>query len=49
MNTSNIFTGPAIVVQFRNRSALRGAEQLLVNARASFETGNGVAIGRYLY
>ncbi|WP_457084055.1 translocation and assembly module lipoprotein TamL [Hymenobacter sp. HD11105] len=45
MNTSNIFTGPGFVVQFRNRSALRGAEQLLINGRASFETGNGVQSG----
>lgn len=45
MNVSNIFTGPGIVVQFRNRSALRGAEQLLINARASFETGNGIQSG----
>lgn len=45
MNTSNIFTGPAFVVQYRNRSALRGAEQLLVNANASFETGKGALSG----
>jgi len=45
MNTSNIFTGPAFVVQYRNRSALRGAEQLLINARASLETGKGALSG----
>ncbi|MBC6608711.1 BamA/TamA family outer membrane protein [Hymenobacter sp. BT188] len=45
MNVSNIFTGPGIVLQFRNRSALRGAEQLLINGRASFETGNGIQSG----
>ncbi|UOR04587.1 BamA/TamA family outer membrane protein [Hymenobacter aerilatus] len=45
MNTSNIFTGPAFVLQYRNRSALRGAEQLLINANASFETGQGALSG----
>ena len=35
---TNGFTGPAINVSFRNRSALRGAEQLIVNATGSFET-----------
>ncbi|MBC6991294.1 BamA/TamA family outer membrane protein [Hymenobacter sp. BT491] len=45
MNTSNIFTGPAFVVQYRNRSALRGAEQLLINANASLETGKGALSG----
>jgi hypothetical protein len=40
---TNGFTGPALNVSFRNRSALRGAEQLIVNAVASTETqtGNG--------
>ena len=32
------FTGPGLTVQFRNRSALRGAEQLLINGVASYET-----------
>ena len=45
MNTSSIFTGPAAVVQFRNRSALRGAEQLVINAKASLETGKGALSG----
>ncbi|WP_019946825.1 translocation and assembly module lipoprotein TamL [Hymenobacter aerophilus] len=45
MNTSNLFTGPAVVVQYRNRSALRGAEQLLINAQASVETGKGALSG----
>jgi outer membrane protein assembly factor BamA len=31
------FTGPGLTAQFRNRSAFRGAEQLLVNAVASYE------------
>ena len=44
MNTSNLFVGPGVVVQYRNRSALRGAEQLLINARASIETGQGKAL-----
>ncbi|MBO2013157.1 BamA/TamA family outer membrane protein [Hymenobacter negativus] len=35
---TNGFTGPALNVSFRNRSALRGAEQLIVNAVASTET-----------
>ncbi len=33
------------MVQFRNRSALRGAEQLLINAMASVETQTGSGIG----
>ncbi len=45
MNTSNIFSGPSLVLQFRNRSALRGAEQLLINASASVETGQGALSG----
>ena len=45
---TNGFTGPAINVSFRNRSALRGAEQLIVNATGSFETqtrAGGNALG----
>ncbi len=38
VSKSNGFTGPGLTVQFRNRSALRGAEQLLINAVASTET-----------
>lgn len=38
VSKSNGFTGPGLTVQYRNRSALRGAEQLLVNAVASTET-----------
>ena len=38
VSKSNGFTGPGLTAQFRNRSALRGAEQLLVNAVASYET-----------
>lgn len=32
------FIGPGLTVSFRNRSALRGAEQLLINGVASYET-----------
>ena len=35
---TNGFTGPGLTAQFRNRSAFRGAEQLIVNAVASYET-----------
>ncbi|WP_158011068.1 BamA/TamA family outer membrane protein [Hymenobacter lapidarius] len=38
---TNGFTGPALKVTFRNRSALRGAEQLLINGIASTETQTG--------
>lgn len=38
---TNGFTGPALIVAFRNRSALRGGEQLLINATASTETQTG--------
>ena len=38
---TNGFTGPALRVTFRNRSALRGAEQLLINGIASTETQTG--------
>jgi outer membrane protein assembly factor BamA len=37
VSKSNGFVGPGFQVQFRNRSALRGAEQLLVNLTGSFE------------
>jgi len=37
VSKENGFTGPGFRVQFRNRSALRGAEQLLVNVTGSFE------------
>ncbi|MBX0291677.1 outer membrane protein assembly factor [Hymenobacter sp. HSC-4F20] len=37
VSKSNGFVGPGFRVQFRNRSALRGAEQLLVNLTGSFE------------
>ena len=45
MNTSSILAGPSLVLQYRNRSALRGAEQLLINANASLETGRGSLAG----
>jgi hypothetical protein len=38
VSKSNGFTGPGLTIQFRNRSAFRGAEQLLINAVASTET-----------
>jgi outer membrane protein assembly factor BamA len=38
VSKSNGFTGPGLTIQYRNRSALRGAEQLLINAVASTET-----------
>ncbi|TDN35977.1 hypothetical protein E4631_04255 [Hymenobacter sp. UV11] len=38
VSKSNGFVGPGLTAQFRNRSAFRGAEQLLVNAVASYET-----------
>ncbi|MDO7874435.1 BamA/TamA family outer membrane protein [Hymenobacter sp. ASUV-10] len=49
---TNGFTGPAFNVSFRNRSALRGAEQLIVNATAAFETqtrASGSAVGLTSY
>ncbi len=41
VNKTNGFTGPGFTVQYRNRSALRGAEQLLLNLVGSFETRQG--------
>jgi outer membrane protein assembly factor BamA len=38
VSKSNGFTGPGLTLSFRNRSALRGGEQLLVNATATAET-----------
>ncbi|MBD2713971.1 BamA/TamA family outer membrane protein [Microvirga sp. STR05] len=37
VSKSNGFVGPGFRIQFRNRSALRGAEQLLVNVTGAFE------------
>ena len=37
VSKSNNFVGPGLTAQFRNRSAFRGAEQLLINAVASYE------------
>ncbi|MGI4761078.1 MAG: BamA/TamA family outer membrane protein [Janthinobacterium lividum] len=45
VSKSNGFTGPGLTVQFRNRSALRGAEQLLINAVASTETSTRAPAG----
>ncbi|WP_460609512.1 translocation and assembly module lipoprotein TamL [Hymenobacter terrigena] len=45
VSKSNGFTGPGLTVSFRNRSALRGGEQLLVNAVASTETQTGSGSG----
>jgi hypothetical protein len=41
VSKTNGFTGPGIVVSFRNRSALRGGEQLIVNGVGTFETQSG--------
>ena len=52
VSKSNNFTGPGLKVTFRDRSALRGAEQLLVNATAAFETqtrASSAAIGLTSY
>lgn len=38
VSKSNGFTGPGLTVSFRNRSALRGGEQLLITGVASTET-----------
>ncbi|WP_082318261.1 BamA/TamA family outer membrane protein [Hymenobacter sp. DG25A] len=38
---TNGFTGPGFTAQYRNRSALRGAEQFLLNLVGSFETRQG--------
>ena len=45
VSKSNGFTGPGLTVSFRNRSALRGGEQLLLNAVASTETQTGSGSG----
>lgn len=45
VSKSNGFTGPGLTIQFRNRSALRGAEQLLINAVASTETSTRAPAG----
>jgi outer membrane protein assembly factor BamA len=37
ISKSNGFTGPGLTLSYRNRSALRGAEQLIINAVASSE------------
>jgi outer membrane protein assembly factor BamA len=37
ISKSNGFTGPGLTGQFRNRSAFRGAEQLIINGVASYE------------
>jgi outer membrane protein insertion porin family len=50
VSKSNNFLGPGVNASFRNRNALRGAELLLVNMRASFETQlNGPYKGLYTY
>ncbi len=45
VSKSNGFTGPGLTVSYRNRSALRGAEQLLINAVASTETSTRAPAG----
>ena len=52
VSKSNGFTGPGLTVSSRNRSALRGGEQLVINAVASTETqtssgSNGVGLTSY--
>lgn len=50
VSKSNNFLGPGINGSFRNRNALSGAELLLVNMRASFETQfNGPYKGFFTY
>ncbi len=52
LSKSNGFTGPGFRAEFRNRSALRGAEQLLVNLTGTFENqtrANTNAIGLTSY
>ncbi len=45
VSKSNGFTGPGLTVSFRNRSALRGAEQLIINGVASTETSTRAPAG----
>ena len=45
VSKSNGFTGPGLTVSFRNRSALRGGEQLLLNGVISTETQSGNGSG----
>ncbi|GAC1595777.1 MAG: BamA/TamA family outer membrane protein [Hymenobacter sp.] len=45
VSKSNGFTGPGLTVSFRNRSALRGGEQLLLTGVASTETQTGSGRG----
>jgi outer membrane protein assembly factor BamA len=45
VSKTNGFTGPGLIVSFRNRSALRGGEQLIVNGTATFETQTGTRAG----
>jgi len=52
VSKSNGFVGPGFRIQYRNRSALRGAEQLLVNVTGSFENqtkSNSKTIGLTSY
>ncbi|WP_191906512.1 translocation and assembly module lipoprotein TamL [Hymenobacter baengnokdamensis] len=45
VSKSNGFTGPGLIVSYRNRSALRGAEQLIINGVASTETSTRAPAG----
>ncbi len=45
ISKSNGFTGPGLTVSYRNRSALRGAEQLIINGVASTETSTRAPAG----
>ena len=52
LSKSNGFTGPGFRAEYRNRSALRGAEQLLINLTGTFENqtqANSSAIGLTSY
>ncbi|QKG51476.1 BamA/TamA family outer membrane protein [Hymenobacter sp. BRD67] len=45
VSKSNGFTGPGLIVSYRNRSALHGAEQLIINGVASTETSTRAPAG----
>lgn len=52
LSKSNGFSGPGFITEFRNRSALRGGEQLLLNLTGTFENqtrANTDAIGLTSY
>jgi outer membrane protein assembly factor BamA len=45
VSKSNGFTGPGLTISYRNRSAFKGAEQLIINAVASTETSTRAPAG----